>query len=240
MSKSISNSFGKEKRRRVYLFLATAICVVTAFVLLQPLQAGAQQIPSLVGCRVSPIPPTDDTEMNTIVTGTKVKTIHVEKQVFDCQAQIMPTPAYTYIADVTIYTEIFEDLANFPSVIPKKTFEAITCVKEAKTGNVLGCQKSSSISSTLPTTLSCLSSVVGFPIEMNTVVSSNGIIKTVEAQKEVLKCDSKTFKDVTIFTEIFENLSLGTIKKTSESVTCVKDVTTAKVLACKASQTAAL
>lgn len=237
----MSNVFSKEKQVRVYSLIATAICVVTVLILVQPLQAGAQQIPPLVGCRVSLTPPTDATDMNTIVTGTKVKTIHVEKQVFDCQAQIMPIPAYTYIADVTIYTEIFEDLANFPSVIPKKTFESITCVKDAKTGNVLGCQKSSSISSTLPTTLSCLSSVVGFPIEMNTVVSSNGIIKTVESQKEVFKCDSsKTFKDVTIFTEIFENLSLGIVKKTSESVTCVKDVATAKVLACKASPTATL
>ena len=76
---------------------------------------------------------------------------------------------------------------------------------------------------------------------MNTVVSSNGVIKTVEAQKEVFKCDSsKTFKDVTIFTDIFENLSQGIVKKTSESVTCVKDVATAKVLACKASPTATL
>ncbi len=46
--------------------------------------------------------------------------------------------------------------------------------------------------------------------------------------------------DVTILTEIFEYLSLGTIKQTSESVTCVKDVATAKVLAYKASQTATL
>ena len=83
-------------------------------------------------------------------------------------------------------------------------------------------------------------------MEMNTVVASNGIAKTVDDQKEVFKCplDSpKTFKDVTIFTEIFENLSTHptqNITKVFEITTCVKDVFTSNVTACTASKPAKL
>ena len=240
----MKNNSKSEKLRKKYLPMALAVYIATAYILLQPMQQiSAQQIPSLVGCRVSLLsPPLDATDMNTVIIGSKVKTIHVEKEVFDCQKEITSPPIYTYIVDVSIYIEILEDLATFPTVAPKKTFEAVTCVKEANTGNLLGCQKSSIPSSTtLPTVLSCKSNAVYFPIEMNTVVGSNNTVKTVEAQKEVFNCSQpsalggEAVKDITIFTEIFENQTQGILKKTADSATCIKDVPKAKVLACKAS-----
>jgi hypothetical protein len=89
----------REQLRRTYIPILTAICVVAAFILVQPLQAGAQKIPVLTGCRISLTPPTDATDMNTVINGSRVKTIHVEKEVFDCQVANSK-----YIADVTIYT----------------------------------------------------------------------------------------------------------------------------------------
>jgi hypothetical protein len=235
----LKNNSKSEKLRKKYLPIALAIYIATAYILLQPMQQiSAQQIPANIGaCRVSLTPPTDATDMNTVIIGSKVKTIHVEKEVFDCQS---PT---AYIVDVSIYTEILENLATYPNVASNKTFEAITCVKEANTGNVVGCQKSSipSSTTTLPTLYSCKSNTVGFPIEMNTVVGSNKIVKTVEAQKEAFNCSQSltstipAVKDITIFTEIFENQTQGILKKTADSATCIKDVPKAKVLACKAS-----
>jgi ribosome maturation protein Sdo1 len=73
---------------------------------------------------------------------------------------------------------------------------------------------------------------------METVVSSTGIAKTIEAEKEAFLCTYKQNKptqilDVMLFTEIFENVSKGTVrKKNFESISCLKDIDTAKVLKC--------
>ena len=65
---------------------------------------------------------------------------------------------------------------------------------------------------------------------METVVSSNGISKTVEAEKEAFLCTYKQNKptqilDVILFTDIFEKVSSGTvIKNNVESISCLKDI----------------
>lgn len=218
-----------------------SILVVVAFILLQPTHIRAQQpFPTLTGCALAQVQPTDAIDMNTVVFNTTAKTVHVEKEIFRCE--IPNIPGLT-IVDVSIYTEIIEDLIHFPTVSPTTTFEVITCVKNDN-GQVVACKNT--IPSTTEPKLSCKPSIVAFPMEMNTVVASNGIAKTVDAQKEVFKCplDSpKTFKDVTIFTEIFENLSTHptqNITKVFEITTCVKDVFTANVTACTASKPAKL
>ena len=218
-----------------------SILVVVAFILLQPTHIRAQQpFPTLTGCALAQVQPTDAIDMNTVVFNTTAKTVHVEKEIFRCE--IPNIPGLT-IVDVSIYTEIIEDLIHFPTVSPTTTFEVITCVKNDN-GQVVACKNT--IPSAIEPKLSCKPSIVAFPMEMNTVITSNGIAKTVDAQKEIFKCplDSpKTFKDVTIFTEIFENLSIPppqTIAKVFEVTTCVKDKFTANVTACTASKPAKL
>ena len=85
---------------------------------------------------------------------------------------------------------------------------------------------------------------------MNSVSSPNGIVKTVESEKEVFNCrvtgnvpqgfGSNAIKEVTIFTEIFEDLVQGKIVKMSESTTCMKPVgpapRTSKTVICQASK----
>jgi hypothetical protein len=74
---------------------------------------------------------------------------------------------------------------------------------------------------------------------MNTVTTSNGIIKTIKAEKEVFKCPSATdpaniqIRDVTILTDIVENTTGTILKKQYESVTCMIDATKAKLLSCR-------
>lgn len=169
-----------------------------------------------------------------------MKTVHVEKEVFRCNT--FDTPAPDTIFEVSIYTEIIEDLST--KTILKKKFDVITCAKDPG-GSVLGC-KSTIPSTTLPTGLYCgdvdnFPKTLPFPIEMNTVAGSGTLantVKTIEAEKEVFNCDTPQtptkIKDVIIFTEIFEDLSTqSTVKRTYLSATCVKAILTASVIACR-------
>lgn len=180
---------------------------------------------------------TDSTEMNTIITesntGSKVKTLYVESEVYRCQAEIQPDSFWPTIVDVSLHTEIIDD----PLMKDTKNFEVITCQKNATNGELLGDCTKYIPTSNLPTVSYCTSISVQSPIELNTVIISPGIVKTIEAKKEFFLCDTpskpKIIKDVTIFTEILENLSTaGTTKKTLEVTTCLKEIKSAKVLGC--------
>jgi hypothetical protein len=191
-------------------------------------------------CTVGHFDGSDAAEMNTVVSnsssGPKAKTIHVEKEVFNCQAQPRPNTFWPIIVDVSIFTEIIESTPPVPIV---KNIEVVKCQKNATTGDILGCKRSVP-STNLPTNSSCSQFADTLPVEMNTVVFSPGIVKTIKAEKEVFFCDTpnvfKKIKDVILFTEVIENLSTGKSKKTSEVVTCLKDVPTAVVIACKATK----
>lgn len=182
--------------------------------------------------------PTDQIDMNTVIVGSKIKTIHVEKEVVDCidLSLIEQGVGRTIIADVSIYTKIIEDISNNKTILsPKVDFEVVTCYKDDN-GLVLGCETYIP-STTLPPikfSKTCLEPVtVPFPIEMDTVVNSSHFIKSVEAQKEVFACGDVI--DVTIFTEIFEDLVQDTSNKIYFSTTCYKQIEVPKVLGCKAS-----
>jgi hypothetical protein len=70
--------------------------------------------------------------MNSVVTNAngdpRVKTIHVEKEVFNCQAQPRPNSFWPIITDVNIITEIIENSTAQPI---NKTIEVVTCQKNA-------------------------------------------------------------------------------------------------------------
>ncbi|MEM2760622.1 MAG: hypothetical protein QXU32_02705 [Nitrososphaerales archaeon] len=83
------------------------------------------------------------------------------------------------------------------------------------------------------------------PIEMNTVAGLKGttpIAKTIFAEKEVYKCDldqgtvgtGKLIVDVTLYIEIYENMSTKSIvRKQAEVIICAKIEDTAAVIGCK-------
>ncbi len=175
--------------------------------------------------------------MNIIIFKDIAKTIHVEKEIFKCKTR----NGALVVAMVSLFTELFENLRTQSTL--NKTVEVVACVK-GYNGTVSYCDaKNIPISRQYPFTvgwdpLNLRVLNIQSPIEMETVVSSNGISKTVEAEKEAFLCTYKQNKptqllDVMFFTEIFEKVSSGTvIKKNVESISCLKDIDTAKVLKC--------
>jgi hypothetical protein len=232
-----------EKLSAVAIVLTTLLILTGPLVFVQPIQkAHAQQPP----CSLSQVQPTDPVDMNTVVFKTMAKTIHVEKEVYTNCRGIIPT-----VLDVSTYTELREDLSSFPNVVPKVSFEVITCSKNIAFGSPGGCQQIiPSTTNTMPNASACKQVNIAFPIEMNTITSPNGIVKTVESEKEAFNCKvtgnvppgfgSTAIKEVTIFTEIFENLAQGKTVKMSESTTCMKPVgpaqITSKTVICQASK----
>ncbi len=183
-------------------------------------------------------PLADPVDMNTIIFKDIAKTIHVEKEILNCKIQT----GGSVLAMISIFTELFENVKTQSSL--NKTVEAVTCIK-AYNGTVLWCQsKNIPITNEYPlSAINCDPQNLKIqnqpsPIEMETVVGPNGIVKTVEAEKEVFLCDLKQGAptkslDVIIFTELFENmLSETTIKRNIETVSCIKDLSNAEVIKC--------
>ncbi len=228
----------------ISITILTALLIITGFIIIQPLQVQGQKeiatnIPDpikVTKCQIVNAP-TDPIDMNTVIFKDIAKTIHVEKEIFKC----ITKNGAPVVAMVSLFTEIFENLRTQSTL--NKTVETVTCVK-GYNGTVSYCNSTQiPISREYPFAVSCdplnlriLN--ISSPIEMETVVSSNGISKTVEAEKEAFLCTYKQNKptqilDVMLFTEIFEKVSSGTvIKKNVESISCLKDIGTAKVLKC--------
>jgi hypothetical protein len=178
--------------------------------------------------------PMDSVDMNTVIVGSKVKTIHVEKEIINCISLDLRTGV---IIDLSIYTKLLEPISNTNNMtMPKITFEVVVCYKLSNGSAILGCEIYVP-PATLPSTnffSDCFEPLnVAFPIEMNTVVNSSSFIKTVEAEKEVFACGNVV--DITIFTEIFEDLVQGTSNKIIFSTTCAKQIEIPTVLGCEAS-----
>ena len=163
--------------------------LITGFIIIQPLHIHAQKeiatnIPDpikVTKCQVVN-PPTDPIDMNTVIFKDVAKTIHVEKEIFKCIIK-NDTPV---IAVVSLFTELFEKMKN-QSTLNKKTVETVTCVK-GYNGTVSYCDsKKIPISNEYPFAVDCdplnlrTLNIMSL-IEMETVVSSNGISKTVEAE----------------------------------------------------------
>jgi hypothetical protein len=207
------------------------IATLGGFLLIQPFHAGAQINPPLSNCTISSKQPIDATEMNTVVIKSKVKTIHVEKHLFDC-----PTSVAGLIlkAHVSVIIEKFEDLL-VPLVPPKFTVESITCVQNPNFFFPI-CQEFLPAGSVI--NQPCVVSNAESPIEMNTVITSNGIIKTIKAEKQVFTCSVATdptnirIRDVTILTDIVENTTGTILKKQYQPVICMIDATKAKLVSC--------
>jgi hypothetical protein len=84
----------------------------------------------------------------------------------------------------------------------------------------------------------CVASNVASPIEMNTVTTSNGIIKTIKVEKQLFGCTGADpadirIRDITTFTDILENTAGTILKKSYQPVICMIDVTKAKLVACR-------
>jgi len=244
----INNNFNRPILRRqkenlsIAVIVLISLVILTGFVSAQPIhKASAQQS----GCTLSQVQPADSIDMNTVAFKTFAKTVHVEKEIYTNCSGIVPT-----VLDVSIFTELRENLTSFPKVDPQVSFEVVTCSKIISSGSPIGCKQGIPITNPMPNATGCKQNNIAFPIEMNSINSDKGIIKTVEAEKESFTCKvvgnvpsgfgSLGIKDVIIFTEIFDDIGTGKIVKMSQSATCMKPVGPApissKTIICQASK----
>ena len=244
-----------------YMAVSAAAILVTAFVLVQPMQARSEVtfegIQDLTNCFLDADQPADPISMNTIVgkaNGDKMaKTIHAEKEIFECRTVQGNIPV---IVDVTTYAELYENMTlvnGEPEDAPIFTqVQVVTCVKLESEARLVGCEESRPATND-QIVQNCVEEPIAHPQEMNTVNkgNGNGLIKTVEAQKEIFLCDldgdssgigtlctattppgapgpnptcldNDKKVDVIIFTEIWENLV--SLDSTPTDPTIAKDI----------------
>jgi hypothetical protein len=222
----------KTNYRFVHTLILTTI-LITGFLIFHPIQAEATIVSR---CQIVN-PPTDPIDMNTVSFKEFVKTVHIEKEIFQC----VTNNGAPVIVVVSLFTELFENMRTLSTI--NKTAETVTCIK-GYNGTISYCDsKQIPIIDEYPVRANCdpnsLRTLdIMSPIEMETIVDSEGISKTIEAEKEVFQCDFREntptrLLDVILFTEIFEDITSGQIiKKSVESISCLKDIQTAEVKIC--------
>ena len=207
-----------------YGAISAAILLVTAFVLVQPIQTTYAQvsdegIPPFDNCDIRDVPE-DPISQNTIKKANidLVKTIHAEKEIFDCT--LVQGINFPVIVDVTTYIELYVNITE-QEVIDTNVI-VTSCVKDENTADIYGCEVYEPTLDTIPVS-ACVEQVDGIthPQEMDTVNKGNNAL-TIESQKEVFLCDFEPDPQVTpdllkkvdlvIFTEIYENLNSQTIQ----------------------------
>jgi len=170
---------------------------------------GIEGLPAYDKCtpRAGEEAPDDAISMNTVRNQNIVKTIHAEKEIFDCYLEQGNLPV---IVDLTTYLEVYENITS-QKVIETNAFST-TCIKDAGTATVIDCESADISTSPVFVGSQCTELNLEFPQEMNTVTKGK-IAKTVEAQKEVFRCtpggDYKKV-DIVLFTEIYEDLNTQT------------------------------
>jgi len=212
------------KATRLYSGITLGAVLIMAFVLVQPIMqhanaVGVEGLPAYDDCDLrtdnGEAFPEDGISMNTVRNKDIVKTIHAEKEIFDCH---LVQGNLEVIVDLTTYLEVYENITS-QEVIATNAFST-TCLKDGPndgyaTATVIDCESAEISTSPVFVGSECEELDLEFPQEMNTVTKGK-IAKTVEAQKEVFRCldigDSNTDKkvDIVLFTEIYEDLNTQT------------------------------
>jgi hypothetical protein len=240
---------------------ALAVLVAGALAaVLVPLASG-QQGPSPVpqGCQLQVPQPEAPLKLNVVAVGRYVKTIAMQKEVFNCfdgQADV------AQIRDVETFIELIGQVAKGDkkpsaadkSKLPKasvklvaKRVEVVTCIKNLRTDRVSCGTRDLQLGVTATPLEGCspTSGTYPFdpivqpahPVEMSTVVLKNGLVQTIKVEKEVFDCAGR-IGDVYLFTDIVEGEYRGKtirpIAKKFHGIVCLKDRGTARVVSCRA------
>lgn len=199
-----------------YWAVSAAALLVTAFAFVQPTMqvanaVGIEGLPAYDECSLrtdnGEVFPDDGISMNTVKRNEVVKTIHAEKEIYDCYLNQGHLPI---IVDVTTYLEVYENITSH-EVISTNAIST-TCLKDETTATVIDCE--SDVVPTSPVFVNnCNEQDVEFPQEMNTVNRAKAA-KTIESQKEVFLCQlsdgTQKKVDIVLFTEIYEDLNTQT------------------------------
>ena len=203
-----------------YGAISAIALLVTAFVLVQPMQLTYAQvseegIPAFDNCDLSDTnTPDDPITQNTIKKGEIVKTIHAEKEIFTCT---LNQGGLEVIVDVTTYIELYLNITDRDVI--STNVVVTSCVKDETTADVYGCEAYTPSEDTIPVSACEEDSTITHPQEMGTVNKGANAV-TVESQKEVFLCDFNPTGtgtilkkvDLVLFTEIYENVNSQTIQ----------------------------
>ncbi|MGH9877588.1 MAG: hypothetical protein ACRD5H_08115, partial [Nitrososphaerales archaeon] len=230
----------KVKRLEKYSGITLGAVLVMAFVLVQPTMnqanaVGIEALPEYDNCVIdltfNDAQPEDPISMNTVRSGSIVKTVHAEKEIFRCH---LDQGGLQVIVDVTTYIEIYENIDD-REVIETNAI-AVTCLKDQDTAAVIDCESYDIPSTPVFVGSNCEEKTyITHPQEMNTVTKGK-IAKTIEAQKEVFLClldgaviclvpncvDTVKKVEVILFTDIYEDLSTQEVEEVQfHSMRCV-------------------
>ncbi len=239
------------KRLRKYSAISLGIVLVTAFVLVQPTMQvsyaeeqggvspglGAEGIPSFDDCELTDWDrhvdppdfdnsdeeqPEDSMSMETVRSGNKVLTIHVEKETYSC---VINQGGLTVLLHNDIYLQILEDIET-QEIIATNAL-ATTCMKDEDTAQTIACESYPVPSTPVFVGTNCdnieeeggTSDPTKHPQEMN-IVKKQSTVKTIVAQKEIFMCglepydgpdcdECDTWKkvDIVIFTDVYKDIN---------------------------------
>ena len=238
ISAEMETSRNVGRKQKYYISVAF---LVTALVLVQPIYSYAAKVEAIPGfdnCKLvssqTLLAVGDPISMNTVRAKDIAKTIHVEKEIFECLLIQGDLPV---IVDLTTIAEIYENMTS-KSIIRKQA-EVVTCIKDPKQADVIGCSMTIPSTNAVPVGSKCVAiNDFANPQEMNTV-NKGKIVKTIEAQKEVFYCwvgNVEKKVDVVIFKEIWEDVSKlpndPVISESFEKFRCVVKIDTASVESC--------
>ena len=207
--------------------------------------AGPSPSPIPSGCQLRSPQPDAPLRLNVVAVSNTVKTIAVDKEIFNCfdaQSQLAS------VKDVETVIETVEvgDVKKAPSITTTaESVVATTCDKDLQAGRV-GCSSHALPLGVTQTPLAKCTVTKGTypfdtiqqpaePLDMGTAALADGLVKTVDAETETFACSGQ-IGDLYV---LHENVELGgrdrftPVSDRFQAVMCFKDEATAQVTSCK-------
>ena len=175
-------------------------------------RAKARKAQAGSGCQPTNPQPSQPLEMNTVVVNGHAKTVAMEKELFDCQAQ---DGTVQFVRDVETFVEIIERATSTNVTTVARRVIIATCDKNwlpngsvsCRTANItLGGLVGDALKGCRPLPPGGVVRNPEDPVEMNTVVMGD-FIKTIKVEKEVFACANGRIGDLYLFTELIERRS---------------------------------
>jgi hypothetical protein len=233
----------------VGVLLAGAVTAIALFA--KSGEGQAQPQPGTCELATSPQAPEEPLEMNSVVFRDLVKTVVMEKEVFNCTSQF----GLPQIKDVETFVEVVERRDGREMRVVDERVEVAQCIKNLGNGRITCSAYTVDLDPVQSQPLSgCSPPADGRqprdPVEMETAVSGS-LVKTIKVEKEIFQCGGgpavgEFIGDLYLFTEIIEapgqtterEPTLQPVVKTFHGIVCFKDEQTATVVACARAATA--
>lgn len=238
-------------------WLGVGFAAVAAFaIVLGPLAAGggsASPSPSPIpeGCQLRSPQPEAPLKLNVIAVRRFVKSIAMEKEVFNCYdarqllAQIKDVETFIEIIERTESSRSHKKGGSPTTEVVATRVDVVSCVKDLTNGRVSCKSEAMQLGSTSTPLTQCGTTHGTYPfpelqqpshpVEMETVVLRNGLVKTVKVEKEVFFCGGRV-ADLYLLTHVHETASTHSVRTTGtrfDGVICFKDEAKGRIAACR-------